>query len=67
MKYTNERGRVRTLTTEKHSFKGVENYFTNSLLYQDSLELTEDPTPEDHDFGNEAEWIWNQKKNASGK
>jgi len=55
MKYTDERGRVRTLITEKYLFKGVENYFTNSFLYQDPLDLIEDPTPEDHDSSNEAD------------
>jgi len=55
MKYAGERGRVRTLITEKHPFKRVENYFTDSLLYQDPLELVEDPTSEDHDSGNEAD------------
>ena len=55
MKYANEQGRVRMLIVENHPFKRVENYFTDSLLYQDPLELTEDPTPEDHDSGNEAD------------
>jgi len=43
------------LIAEKHPFKGVESYFTDFLLYQDPLELTEDPTPEYHDSGNEAD------------
>jgi len=34
MKYTDEEGKVRTLIAEKHSFKGVENYFKDFLLYQ---------------------------------
>jgi len=33
----------------------VDNYFTNSLLYQDPLETAEDPSPEDTDSGNEAD------------
>jgi len=37
MKYVDEEGEVRTLIAEKHPFKGVEKYFTNNLLYQDSL------------------------------
>jgi len=32
MKYVDEWGTMRTLIAEKHPFKGVENYFTNSLL-----------------------------------
>jgi len=37
------------LITEKHTFNGVENYFTDFLLYQDPLKLVEDPTPEDNE------------------
>ena len=66
MRYTNEEGVVRILIAEEHSFKGVENYYTNSLLYQDSLEAAEDPSPEDSDSGNETntelepeeEYLW---------
>jgi len=46
---------VRILITEKHSFKGVENYFTDSFLYQDPPKPAEDKTPEDHDSVNEAD------------
>ena len=42
------------LITEKYPFKGLENYFTDSLLHQDSLETAENPSPEDLDSGNEA-------------
>ena len=55
MKYVNEEGKVRTLIAERHSLKGVENYFTDSLLYQDSLETDENPHPEEPDSGNEAD------------
>jgi len=48
-------GKSENLIAEKHPFKGIKNYFTDSLLYQDSLELAEDPTPEDHDSSNEAD------------
>ena len=34
MKYIDESGKVRTLIVERHLFKGVENYFTDFLLYQ---------------------------------
>jgi len=37
MKYVGENGKVRTLIAERHPFKGVENYFTDFFLYQDSL------------------------------
>jgi len=42
------------LITEKYPFKGLENYFTDSLLSQDSLETAENPSLEDLDSGNEA-------------
>jgi len=54
MKYADE-GEVRRLIAKKHPFKGIENYFTDSLLYQDSLETAENPSPEDPDFGNEVD------------
>jgi len=54
MKYVNEEGKVRTLIAERHSLKGVENY-TDSLLYQDSLETDENSHPEEHDSGNEVD------------
>ena len=43
------------MIAERHLFKGVENYFTGSLLYQDSLETNENPQPEEPDSGNEAD------------
>jgi len=55
MKYVNGDGKAQTLVTEKHLFKGVENYFRDSLLYQDSLETNENPQPEELDSGNEAD------------
>ena len=62
MKYTDESGEVKTLIAEKHPFKGVENYFTDSVLYHDSLETTNDPPPDDHDSGNEADTEPNPKE-----
>jgi len=53
MKYVDEDGKVRILIAERYPLKGVENYFTDSLLYQDSLETDENPHPEEHDSGNE--------------
>jgi len=55
MKYVDGDGKVRTLIAERHSFKGIENYFTDSLLYQNSLETDENPQPEELDPGNEAD------------
>jgi len=43
------------LIAERHSFKGIENYFTDFLLYQDSLGTDESPHPEESNFGNEAD------------
>ena len=55
MKYVDEDEKERTLIAERYPFKGVENYFTDSLLYQDSLETDENPHPEEPDSGNEAD------------
>ena len=49
MIYVGENRKVRTLIAERHPFKGVENYFT------DSLETDENPHPEEPDSGNEAD------------
>jgi len=43
------------LIAEKHPFKGVESYFIDSLLYQDSLETTENTSSEDSDSGSKAD------------
>jgi len=65
MKYVGRDEKVRTLIAERHPFKGDENYCTYSLLYQDSLEVDENPHPEELDSGNEAdtepeegEYLW---------
>jgi len=50
-----DEGVVGTLIAEKYSFKGMENYFTNSLFYQDPLEAAKDPSSEDSDSGNETD------------
>src|SRR3954471_12634381 len=39
MKYVDAQGQVRTLVAEQHPFKGVENYLTDALLYQDVHEV----------------------------
>jgi len=43
------------LIAKRHPFKGVENYFTDSLLYQDSLKTNETLQPEEPNSGNEAD------------
>ena len=55
MKYVGEDRKVRTLIAERHPFKEVENYFTDFLFYQDSLEADENPHPEEPDSANEAD------------
>jgi len=55
MKYVSRDGKVRTLIAKRHPFKGVKNYFTDFLLYQNSLEANENPHSEELDFGNEAD------------
>ena len=65
MKYIDGSGKVRTLIAERHPFKGVENYFTDSLLYQDSVETNEIPQLEEPDSGNEADTD-RKKKSACG-
>jgi len=55
MKYVDGDEKVRTLIAERHPFKGVESYFTDSLLYQDSLETDKNPQPEELDSGNETD------------
>src|SRR5436189_1286182 len=39
MKYVDAQGQVRTLVAEQCPFKGVENYFTDALLYQEAHEV----------------------------
>ena len=46
---------VRTVFTEKQLFKGVENYFSDALLYQEDNKVAKEPLPEDVDCGNEAD------------
>jgi len=55
MKYIGEDKKARMLIAERHPFKRVKNYFTDSLLYQDSLEVDENPHPEELDSGSEAD------------
>src|SRR5204862_2566945 len=39
MKYVDAQGKVHTLVAEQRPFKGVENYFTDALLYQEVHEV----------------------------
>jgi len=55
MKYVGEDEKVRMLIAKRHPFKGVENYFTDFLFYQDSFEADENPHAEEHDSGNETD------------
>ena len=66
MKYAEEERVVRMLIIEKHPFKGVENYFTGSLLYQDPLEATDDPSSEESDSAMKLTLNQSMKKDASG-
>src|SRR5436190_8102763 len=54
MKYVDAQGQVCTLVAEQHPFKGVENYFTNALLYQDVHEVVAQQK-EELELGNEAD------------
>ena len=46
---------VQTVFAEKQPFKGVENYFTDALLYQEIGETSKEPLPNNNDSGNEAD------------
>ena len=46
---------VRTVFTEMQLFKGVENYFTDPLLYKENIRVVEKLLPDDIDSGNEAD------------
>jgi len=61
IKYIDGDKKVQKLIAERHPVKGVENYFTDSLLYQDSLEMNENPWLEELDTGNKAELSQRQK------
>src|SRR3954464_1726536 len=54
MKYLDDQGQVRTLVVEQCPFKGVENYFTDALLYQETHEVVAQEK-EELELGNEAD------------
>ena len=45
---------VRTVFIAMQPFKKVENYFTDSLLYQESNKPVKEPLPDDIDNANDA-------------
>lgn len=55
MKYVDEQGEVQMLVADRHPFKGVKNYFTNSVLYQHLIKTGLDK--EEPDSGNEADEV----------
>ena len=54
-KYVGDDVLVRTTFAEVQSFKEIENYFTESLLYQEDIEPLKQSLPDDLDSGNEAD------------
>ena len=46
---------VQTVFAEVQPFKGVENYFTDSLLYQEDIKPLNQSPPDDLDSGNEVD------------
>jgi len=54
-KYVKNDATVRTVFAEKQPFKGVKNYFTDALLYQETGETSKEPLPHDDESGNEAD------------
>ena len=46
---------VRTVFAEKQPFKGMKNYFTDALLYQEIGETSKESLPDDDHSGNEAD------------
>ena len=46
---------VRTMFVEIQSFKGVENYFTDSLFYKENGKVIKKSLSDDIDSGNEAD------------
>jgi len=54
-KYVEDDTTVQTVFAEKQPFKGVENYFTDALLYQEIGKTSKEPLPDNDDSGNEAD------------
>ena len=54
-KYVEDEATVWTVFAEKQPFKGVENYFTDALLYQEVEKTAEESSPDNGDSGDEAD------------
>ena len=65
MKYVGEDEKVRTLIAKRYSFKGVENYFTDFLLYQDSLKVDKNHTQKNPTLATKQ--IRSQKKTSASE
>ena len=50
-----DKARVRTVFAEMQPFKGVENYFTDSLLYKENSKVIKKSFPDDIYSGNQAD------------
>jgi len=46
---------VKTVFAEMQPFKGVENYFIDSLFYKENSKVVKKPLPDDINSGNEAD------------
>lgn len=44
------------LIAEKQHFKGMENYFIDTILYEDILETSREPTRKSYDSDNEIDF-----------
>ena len=54
-KYVEDDAIVRTIFVGNQPFKGMENYFTDALLYQKIGETSKESLPDDDDSGNEVD------------
>jgi len=54
-KYMDNNATVWIVFAENQPFKGVENYFTDALLYQEANKVAKEPLLEDDDKGNEVD------------
>ena len=54
-KYIEDDATVQTVFAEKQPFKGVKNYFTDALLYQEVGKTPKELMPDYDDSGNEAD------------
>src|SRR4051812_23119506 len=66
MKYVDAQGQVCTIVADQPPFKGVENYFTNALLYQDAHEVVAQQK-EELELGDEADREFISESNDGGE